>query len=154
MTELALEVSGPRDRFGGPAAVTRARADRRGDSQAGIVRQDESVPAELTVREPGARDGRSPVRVRPADGTPPADRTGRTGRTGDCLCGPGPPDSARPCLQTAVVRPEAGPCGVRCVRSQGGGSPRYWMYRGDPDNAASVRACRASHGRRQFEDRP
>ncbi|MFJ1820643.1 hypothetical protein [Streptomyces sp. NPDC088139] len=49
MTELALEVSGLRKRFGGPAAVARARADRRGHSQVGVVRRYESVPAELTA---------------------------------------------------------------------------------------------------------
>ncbi|MEU6921111.1 hypothetical protein [Streptomyces sp. NPDC046631] len=40
MTEPALEVSGLKEHFGGPAAVDDpARADRRGRSQVGIVRR-------------------------------------------------------------------------------------------------------------------
>ncbi|MFD7291614.1 alpha-L-rhamnosidase C-terminal domain-containing protein, partial [Streptomyces sp. NPDC059863] len=32
--------------------------------------------------------------------------------------------AARACLQSSAVRPQGGPGGVRCVRSQGGGSPQ------------------------------
>ncbi|WP_411572652.1 DNA polymerase ligase N-terminal domain-containing protein [Streptomyces anulatus] len=50
-----------------------------------------------------------------------------------------------------AVRPEGGLGGVWCVRSQGGGSPRYWMYRGDPDKRGE-RACQASPSRRDFRN--
>ncbi|MYZ40669.1 hypothetical protein, partial [Streptomyces sp. SID4917] len=45
---------------------------------------------------------------------------------------PGP----RPCFRSSVVRPEGGPRGVRCVRSQGGGSSLSMArpYSGDSDN--------------------
>ncbi|MER8072092.1 muconolactone Delta-isomerase family protein [Streptomyces sp. NPDC094034] len=54
--------------------------------------------------------------------------------------------STRACCESSAVRPEGGPGGVWCVRSQGGGSPQYWTYWGDPDNAASVRDRRRQAG--------
>ncbi|MFJ7190330.1 ABC transporter ATP-binding protein [Streptomyces bacillaris] len=62
-------------------------------------------------------------------------------------------DATRACVESSVVCPKGRPGGVRCVRSQGGGSPRYWMYRGDPDNAASVRAGHRRAGG-TFDTRP
>ncbi|WP_381799791.1 hypothetical protein [Streptomyces niveus] len=52
--------------------------------------------------------------------------------------------TTRACFESSVVHPKGGAHGVRCVRSQGGGSA-LWMdrpYSGDSDNAASVRARR------------
>ncbi|MER5708054.1 hypothetical protein [Streptomyces sp. NPDC002122] len=60
---------------------------------------------------------------------------------------------ARACFESSAVCPKGRPGGVWCVRSQGGGSPRYWMYQGDPDNAASVRA-RRRQACGTFETRP
>ncbi|WP_432753825.1 HAD domain-containing protein [Streptomyces sp. JL2001] len=40
--------------------------------------------------------------------------------------------AARACGESSAVRPEGGPRGVWCVRSQGGGSPSYWASSGDP----------------------
>ncbi|MEU9604760.1 O-antigen ligase family protein [Streptomyces sp. NPDC048057] len=53
---------------------------------------------------------------------------------------------AGPCRHDGAVRPQGGVRGVRCVQSQGGGSPSYWTYVGDPDNAASVRDGRRGPG--------
>ncbi|QHF97241.1 hypothetical protein DEH18_29220 [Streptomyces sp. NHF165] len=51
----------------------------------------------------------------------------------------------RECLQSSGVRPEGGPGGVWCVRSQGGGGSPCGAAATD-DNAASVRARRRQAG--------
>ncbi|WP_449334187.1 sensor histidine kinase [Streptomyces lateritius] len=52
----------------------------------------------------------------------------------------------RECPEGSAVRPQGSARGVRCVGSQGGGSPSYRAYSGDPDNAANVRAGRRGPG--------
>ena len=58
-----------------------------------------------------------------------------------CMTGvPGRVSNVAPSARRAGPAPAAESADVSwCVRSQGGGSPAYWTYSGDSDNAASVR---------------
>ncbi|CAG7632419.1 hypothetical protein SBRY_20873 [Actinacidiphila bryophytorum] len=87
-------VFGPKSPFG---SVTTRRPGDGGTSQAKLWGRVAQFPAPLMVAPCGR-------------GTP--EKRWRRGR----------PHRARPCFGSSAVRPQGGPRGVRCVRSQGGGS--------------------------------
>ncbi|TXL86875.1 hypothetical protein EW053_24820 [Streptomyces sp. IB2014 016-6] len=75
-------------------------------------------------------------------GAMPTDDNAAGVRAGDREPGKIRTTDPRSCLRTGAVRPRGGAHGVRCVRSQDGGSHPYRAYSGESDNAASGRARR------------